>query len=281
MAIIPSSQYPSQTDTSDANYPHGKARNETNPGDRNGWPLEKEWVNDILGFQQALLSAASIEPSGSPDNVSVSQYLEAVRHLTGNINGNVHTTGYVRAAGGLWSDSWGFFTGDLEVIGGSLLGGDVACASACTVAGAASLNGGCTTTVLQCTGIANTGSSTFIGAVTCVGTVTINGLQVYGTTGRRREKISAGSAADITLAPGAVYVGNIATNQSWALPLTDVEPGDWIEVTNNGAGLVELTVSGTGIITLSNTAEGADNGVWRTAKVYFLGGSWVIGPLGL
>lgn len=79
MAVIPSSRYPAQTDTGDSGYPHGKARSSGSFQDGTGTPLNKDWINDLWGFQQALLAAAGITPSGTPDQVGGSQYLEAVR----------------------------------------------------------------------------------------------------------------------------------------------------------------------------------------------------------
>lgn len=78
MAIKPSARYPAQTDA-DAAYPQGKARNSGTFQDGTGTPFEKDLVNDIFGFQQALLLAADLTPSESPDTANVSQYLEAVR----------------------------------------------------------------------------------------------------------------------------------------------------------------------------------------------------------
>jgi hypothetical protein len=78
MALNPSSRYPSQIDTDDAGYPRGKARNAGSYQDGTGTPLEKDWVNDLFGFQQALLDAANIVPSGIPDEVGASQYLTAL-----------------------------------------------------------------------------------------------------------------------------------------------------------------------------------------------------------
>lgn len=78
MAIIPSVLYPSQVDA-DGAYPHGKARNASAYQDGTGTPLEKRWLNDLWGFQQALLAAAELTPSGNPDEVGASQYLEAVQ----------------------------------------------------------------------------------------------------------------------------------------------------------------------------------------------------------
>lgn len=78
MALRPIYSYPSQVD-SDAAYPLGKARNETILGDKTGTPLERGWINDQWGFQQALLAEGSITASGYPDTASSSQYLDALK----------------------------------------------------------------------------------------------------------------------------------------------------------------------------------------------------------
>lgn len=85
MAINPETQYPGKINASDANYPYGSARNITTPGDGTGTPWEAALVNDIMGFQQALLDAGGVVPSGSPDTVPVSQYMEALRKIAGKL----------------------------------------------------------------------------------------------------------------------------------------------------------------------------------------------------
>lgn len=81
MAISPRTRYPGQITTTDPAYPQGKAQNETTPNDGTGTPLEKDLVNDIFGFQQALLAAAAITPTGTPDKVGASQYLDGIRSV--------------------------------------------------------------------------------------------------------------------------------------------------------------------------------------------------------
>lgn len=82
MALIPKNKYPGQVDPSDTvNYPYGKAQNVTAPGDGTGTPWEEALVNDIFGFQQALLTKANITPDGNPDQAHASQYLEAIEKL--------------------------------------------------------------------------------------------------------------------------------------------------------------------------------------------------------
>jgi hypothetical protein len=81
MALIPISRYPAQVDSS-VDYPHGKARNAGSYQDGTGTPLERDWLNDLWGFLQALLVAGGLTPSGAPDTASASQYLDAVRAVS-------------------------------------------------------------------------------------------------------------------------------------------------------------------------------------------------------
>ena len=81
MALIPSSKYSGQVTTGDGGWPYGKAKNVTVAGDGTGTPLEADWVNDVWGFLQALLSASFVFPSGQPDSALASQYKEALDTL--------------------------------------------------------------------------------------------------------------------------------------------------------------------------------------------------------
>lgn len=81
MSIIPAEKYPGKTAGKSAEYPLGKARNISSTGDGSGTPLEQAWVNDLFGFQQAILKAADIVASGAPDTAQNSQVLEAMRKL--------------------------------------------------------------------------------------------------------------------------------------------------------------------------------------------------------
>jgi hypothetical protein len=83
MAINPATSFPGNIDTvSDpTGYPYGKGQNITAPAAGDGTPWEALIVNDILGFQQAMLAAAAIVPSGTPDKVGSSQYLTALQAL--------------------------------------------------------------------------------------------------------------------------------------------------------------------------------------------------------
>lgn len=81
MAINPEQQYPDKITPASADYPFGQARNVTTPGDGTGTPLEQAWVNDLFGWQQALLTEAGITPSGVPDTARNSQHLQAMQLL--------------------------------------------------------------------------------------------------------------------------------------------------------------------------------------------------------
>lgn len=67
MAINPASQYPGQITPPSADYPYGSARDVSSPGAGDGTPVQQAWVNDWFGFQQRVLQAAGITPSGNPD----------------------------------------------------------------------------------------------------------------------------------------------------------------------------------------------------------------------
>lgn len=82
MAINPATQYPGKIDTSDPDgYPYGKAQNVAVSGDGTGTPWEKALINDLFGLGQALLGEAGITPTGTPDKVGASQYLDAILSL--------------------------------------------------------------------------------------------------------------------------------------------------------------------------------------------------------
>lgn len=81
MAINPNTQYPGKVATPDADYPYGGAQNITTPGDGTGTPWEAALLNDIFGMQQGLLKSAAIVPSGTPEKVGASQYIQALVEL--------------------------------------------------------------------------------------------------------------------------------------------------------------------------------------------------------
>ena len=78
MAIRLVDQYPNRVGTPDADYPHGVPRNRSAPGAVDGTPFEQSWFRDQEGFFQGLLETAGITPSGAPDTVQNSDYLNAL-----------------------------------------------------------------------------------------------------------------------------------------------------------------------------------------------------------
>lgn len=121
MAINPETQYPGKIAPSDAEYPYGKARNISLPGDGTGTPWEAALVNDLFGYQQALLSEADITPTGDPDNAQESQYAEATAQLANAIKdvdvaGGIDVTVPQSARLGAVLRLTGEITGDINVI---------------------------------------------------------------------------------------------------------------------------------------------------------------------
>lgn len=82
MAIKPEDEFVGKINAGDANYPQGFARDINSSGDGTGTPWKASLLNDIWGFLQKLLDNAGITPSGSPDTVIASQYIEGLNFLT-------------------------------------------------------------------------------------------------------------------------------------------------------------------------------------------------------
>ena len=81
MALDQNAKYPSGTAAATSDYPEGSAVNSTAPGALNGYPLDKDQLNDRFGFEQALLRSMGQAASGSPDTARFSQYLQGVIEL--------------------------------------------------------------------------------------------------------------------------------------------------------------------------------------------------------
>lgn len=64
-------------------YPFGSAVNSTAPGAKNGYPYEKDQINDWLGFSQGMVSWANITPSGNPDTAFVSDMIDSFQEMVG------------------------------------------------------------------------------------------------------------------------------------------------------------------------------------------------------
>jgi len=79
------------TEAPTTGYPRGAFKNKTAPSATDGTPLEKTWTNDLWGFSEALVGAAGITPSGSPDTATASDRLDALRILIADANNPIGT----------------------------------------------------------------------------------------------------------------------------------------------------------------------------------------------
>ena len=85
MSINPTTAFIGKIAPASGNYPYGQAQDITVPGDGSGTPWNALLLNDVFGFQQALLTGAGIVPSGTPDNAIESQYLTAAKLIMGAV----------------------------------------------------------------------------------------------------------------------------------------------------------------------------------------------------
>jgi len=96
--IRPIDEYPGKVEPVSSQYPDGKARNISAPGDGTGTPLEAKWLNDLFGVMQYVTSKAGITPSGTPENAETSQVFEGLwtllnaRVLTFNLTADANYT---------------------------------------------------------------------------------------------------------------------------------------------------------------------------------------------
>jgi len=82
MAIDPSTQV-TNTNGATAAFPYGSAKDVSTPGAGDGTPALALWVNDNWGFLQAILDEAGLVPTGTPDQVGASQYLDGLKAIAG------------------------------------------------------------------------------------------------------------------------------------------------------------------------------------------------------
>lgn len=78
MAVNLFSRFSPRINPATPEYPVGSIKNESVPGARDGTPLDADWGNDYAGFDGALLAAAGLTASGTPDTALVSQRLAAL-----------------------------------------------------------------------------------------------------------------------------------------------------------------------------------------------------------
>jgi hypothetical protein len=85
MAIRLIEEYPNRVGAPTADYPHGVPRNKSTPAATDGTPFEQSWFRDQEGFFQGLMETAGITPSGQPDTVLNSDYLNALNRVTNGV----------------------------------------------------------------------------------------------------------------------------------------------------------------------------------------------------
>lgn len=108
--------YNGQTAAPDANYTYGSARDDAAPGDLTGTPRIASEINDIMGFQQALLNEALIVPTGNPDTVLASQYLDAINKIVTRTYATVAALKLATLPSGLFVKTGGYFDGWAAVL---------------------------------------------------------------------------------------------------------------------------------------------------------------------
>jgi hypothetical protein len=75
-------------------YPNTAAVNSTGPGTTDGTEYVKAFIDDLWGFNQALLNYTDDTPSGSAETSSVSQRLESIKKIVANIDTINSTSSY-------------------------------------------------------------------------------------------------------------------------------------------------------------------------------------------
>lgn len=92
MAVQPAIRYPANSIPGDSAYPFGSAKNSSAPGAKNGYPWEKDQINDWQAYFQGLLSRGDISPSDVVDTVLISDYLNGLDIAIGKKAGVTHKT---------------------------------------------------------------------------------------------------------------------------------------------------------------------------------------------
>jgi phage baseplate assembly protein gpV len=305
MAIRPQVVYPGQTISGDAGYPHGKARNQLVENDGTGTPLEELWVNDLFGMQQALLNDAAVTPSGTPDTVSASDYLNSLKTLFiyGKAGGTWTPSAPIIVAGGAGlrlsapfsvdagqtADFNGFVTFDGVVTfnGPSLTFNQQATFDAgfIVTAGDVEFDDDVLFTapvVLQSTVQvdgqldANGGLVVFGGALVAGGMI-LSGVSQLSGDGRFRQRVTTAANIDLTVGVDTadiVYLpaSTLSAPRQWTITDTGAGNGDQIFLTRrrdtSGHNITVVRQSDAAtLITLPGTTP-------RCARLLFVGGQW-------
>lgn len=81
MAILRDTRYPGRWSTRTNLRPQGGFKNKSSPTSLDGSYAEEDWLNDWDGFFGRLLTVAGIQPNGTVDDATSSQYYDALLSL--------------------------------------------------------------------------------------------------------------------------------------------------------------------------------------------------------
>lgn len=98
MAINLDDRYPGRANPKTLSYPQGSFKNRTSPTSKDGTYLEQDWANDMLGFFQAMMTAAGITANGTVDTAQASQYFDALIKTMRDTLASTEQRGSVRLA---------------------------------------------------------------------------------------------------------------------------------------------------------------------------------------
>ena len=84
MALNYNSRYPAQTEVDLVYYPYGKAKNVSSDDAEDGFPFERDYINDQFGFFQKILKESGTNPNGVVDTAASSQYYNALTSIITN-----------------------------------------------------------------------------------------------------------------------------------------------------------------------------------------------------
>jgi hypothetical protein len=261
MALDLTVTYFGQVTSGDAGYPFGKAKNVVVPGDGGGTPWEQQLVNDWFGFFQGLLDGASITPSGIPDTVLASDYLDALdARIDAHVfDGLVVTSGATITGGAT-------IVGDVTLNNSLLIGGNITLLGALVVTGNVTLGNADTDVLTVEAGSQFNASATFADDILVPSTLAMSGVMtvtagavvlvdpgVTWTQGSRialsgvghiRERLIDGADADSAygIEDADIIVFSSGTPRTYTLNATSASSGDKITIIHKSSAT--LTVAG-------------------------------------
>lgn len=248
MAINPSSKYPGQITPPSTNYPYGAARDVSSPGAGDGTPVQQAWVNDWFGFQQRVMQAAGITPSGNSDNALQSDVFDG---LIGRLIGTKLFT-----ASGTYTPTPGMKFILAHLIGGGGASGGTPATSASQTGGSAAGNSGAYIFIKAFAANIGSGKSVLVGVG---GSPQVNGTGFAGGTTAIADiaEVTGGYGAG----PGAVSSTTAVAQPSYSLPV----------INTYGSTITLAWSTGIQAANFVQAATGAGTG-WLSRESSFPGG---------